>query len=119
MASRGRKKHVSSVEIGPIHIIGPLIDDASQHRRGVRSERVAKSKKAPPGMGQNGIPILKVRKGATLREIYAKMRKEFTAADLQKYTVIEEGIPAQEVIRDLERIQSEEEQKLKKKRKTQ
>jgi hypothetical protein len=116
MASRSRKKHVSSVEIEPIHIIGPFIDDASQHRRGVGSERVEKSKKAPQSMGPNGIPILKVRKGATLREIYAKVRKEFTAADLQKYTVIEEGIPAQEVIADLERIQNEEEQKLKKRK---
>lgn len=34
------------------------------------------------------------KKRETLREIYARYRREFTAADLQKYTEIEEGIPA-------------------------
>lgn len=59
------------------------------------------------------VPTLKVRKGATLREIYAAARKQFTAADLQKYTVIEKGIPAEVVIAELEKIQEEEERKLK------
>jgi hypothetical protein len=39
------------------------------------------------------IPILVVPKNATLREIYAKARAEFTAADLQKYTEIEPMVP--------------------------
>jgi len=49
----------------------------------------------------DAIPRLRVRKGATLREIYARARATFTAADLQKYTVIEEGVPLADVIRDM------------------
>lgn len=37
-----------------------------------------------------------------LKAIYAKSRREFTAADLQKYTVIEKGIPIQKVLAELE-----------------
>ena len=44
-------------------------------------------------------------------ELYAKMRKKFTAADLQKYTVIEKGIPIEEVLAEMERIQREESRK--------
>ena len=39
-----------------------------------------------------------------LKALYAKMRREFSAADLQKYTEIEEGVPAAQVLADLERI---------------
>ena len=56
-------------------------------------------------MARNDVLILKVRKGATLREIYARAREEFTAADLQKYTVLEEGIPVRKVIEKMEAIQ--------------
>jgi hypothetical protein len=50
------------------------------------------------------IPTLKVRKGASLREIYARIRKEFTAADLQKFTEIDDGIPAEQVLARMEKI---------------
>ncbi|MBL8796207.1 MAG: hypothetical protein JNM56_20075 [Planctomycetia bacterium] len=40
-----------------------------------------------------------------LRAIYAKYKKEFSAADLQKYTEIEEGIPVEQVIAECEAIQ--------------
>ncbi|HEV2947166.1 MAG TPA: hypothetical protein VGX70_07305 [Gemmataceae bacterium] len=40
-----------------------------------------------------------------LKAIYAKSRQEFTAADLQKYTVIEKGIPFEKVIKEMEKIQ--------------
>jgi hypothetical protein len=50
------------------------------------------------------IPILKVRKNATLREIYARDREEFTAEDLQRYTEVEEGIPAEQVLAELEAV---------------
>jgi hypothetical protein len=40
-----------------------------------------------------------------LKALYAKMRKKFSAADLQKYTEIEEGIPLQQVIAEMEEIQ--------------
>ena len=52
-----------------------------------------------------------MRKGATLREIYARARAEFTAADLQKYTVDEPMIPADDVLKDLEAIHQEETRK--------
>jgi hypothetical protein len=55
---------------------------------------------------KNAAPILKVRKGATLREIYARARAEFTAADLQKYTEIEEGVPMERIIAEMEAIQN-------------
>jgi len=67
---------------------------------------------------EDEVPILRVRKGATLREIYAKARKEFTAADLQKYTEIEEMIPADQVLAEMDRILDKElaKQKLRRKR---
>jgi hypothetical protein len=49
-----------------------------------------------------GIPVLDVKKGASLKAIYAAARKAFTAADLQKYTEIEEGMPAERVLAELE-----------------
>jgi hypothetical protein len=66
---------------------------------------------------KNDVPILKVRKGATLREIYARAREEFTAADLQKYTVLEEGIPVRQVIEKMEAIQRSAASRQRKKRK--
>jgi hypothetical protein len=40
-----------------------------------------------------------------LKAIYAKSRREFSAADLQKFTVIEKGIPMEKVIKEMEKIQ--------------
>ncbi len=37
-----------------------------------------------------------------LQAIYAKSRREFSAADLQKYTVIEKGVPIEKVLAELE-----------------
>jgi hypothetical protein len=53
------------------------------------------------------IPTLRIKKGDSLQTIYAKAKKAFTAADLQKYTEIEEGIPAEEVLAELQAIQRE------------
>jgi hypothetical protein len=44
------------------------------------------------------------KKPETLREIYARIKREFSAADLQKYTVIEEGVPAEQVLADMRKI---------------
>ncbi len=57
-----------------------------------------------------------VKKGESLKSIYAKVRRAFTAADLQKYTEIEEGVPAQQVVAELEAIHQEEMQKRQRKR---
>jgi hypothetical protein len=40
----------------------------------------------------------------SMRAIYAEFRKNFTAADLQKYTVIEKGYPLGDLIADMEAI---------------
>jgi hypothetical protein len=37
-----------------------------------------------------------------IKEAYALSRAAFTAADLQRYTEVDEGIPADEVLRELE-----------------
>ncbi len=67
---------------------------------------------------RNGrIRILRVKKGDSLKTIYAKARRAFTAADLQKYTEIEEGIPFDQIIAELESIQREEMKKRRKKSK--
>ncbi len=51
---------------------------------------------------RNGkVPILAIKKGDSLKTIYAKARRAFTAADLQKYTEIEEGIPLEQILAEL------------------
>jgi len=63
------------------------------------------------------IPILYIKKGDSLKTIYAKVRRAFTAADLQKYTEIEEGIPFEQILAEVEAIQAEPEKKPKPKTK--
>jgi hypothetical protein len=63
------------------------------------------------------VPVLIVPKNATLKQIYAIAKKEFTAADLQKYTEIEPTVPFAEVLAEMEKIHEEETRKLQKKRK--
>jgi L-serine deaminase len=46
----------------------------------------------------NGKSTPKKKKQPTMKELYAKLRREFTAADLQLYTEVEEGIPADKVL---------------------
>jgi hypothetical protein len=69
-----------------------------------KKKRPAKTKKNPD---DGPVPILRVRKGATLKEIYAAAHRAFTAADLQKFTEIEEGIPARQILAELEAIDKE------------
>lgn len=59
------------------------------------------------------IPILVVKKGDSLKTIYAKARRAFTAADLQKYTEIDETIPATQVLAELEALDKAEARKRK------
>jgi hypothetical protein len=51
------------------------------------------------------------REERDLKALYAKMRRKFTAADLQKYTEIEEGIPARQVLAEMEEIHRKATQK--------
>jgi hypothetical protein len=57
------------------------------------------------------VPLLRVKKGHGLKEIYAAARRSFSAADLQKYTDVEEGIPLERVIADMESIQQSQNRK--------
>ena len=61
------------------------------------------------------IPRLIVPKNATLRQIYAKYRQQFSAADLQQYTEMEEGVPVEQILAEMEAIQREETQRRRKK----
>jgi len=63
------------------------------------------------------VPTFPVKKGESLKSIYARIRREFTAADLAKYAEIEEGIPLEQVIAELEAIQAEPAKKRKPKTK--
>jgi hypothetical protein len=65
---------------------------------------------------KDDIPRLYVRKGATLKEIYAQVRKQFTAADLQKYTVDEPMVPMKKVLAQMEAINKEGSRKPKRKK---
>jgi hypothetical protein len=57
-----------------------------------------------------------IKKGESLKSIYAKVRRSFTAADLAKYTDLDEPtVPMEQVIPELEPIQQEETRKRKKK----
>jgi hypothetical protein len=71
-------------------------------------KKPSNNKKRPARKGQEAVPLLKVKKGASLKAIYAAARRAFTAADLQKYTEIEEGVPANSVLAELEAIDREE-----------
>jgi hypothetical protein len=59
------------------------------------------------------IRILRVKDTDDDKTIYAKASRAFTAADLQKYTEIEPGIPAEQVLAELEAMDREEAEKRK------
>lgn len=48
-----------------------------------------------------------------LKEAYALAQAAFTAEDLQKYTELDEGVPAEEVLAELEAAQKEFDQRSK------
>ena len=73
-----------------------------------------KGGRAVPKKKKPEIPILKVRKGATLREIYKRVREEFSAADLQRYTEVEPMVPAEQVLAEMEAIHRKVTQRRKK-----
>ena len=67
------------------------------------------------GRNSDAIRILWIKKGDDLKTIYAKAKKAFTAADLQRYTEIdEEGISGEQLLAELEAIHREESAKMKK-----
>jgi len=56
----------------------------------------------------NGVKVLKVRKGATLREIYRAAKEQFTAADLARFCQDEPMIPAEQFLAEMEAIYEKE-----------
>ena len=50
------------------------------------------------------VRVLKIRKGATLREIYRESKKQFTAADLARFCQDEPMIPAEQFLAEMEAI---------------
>ncbi len=62
------------------------------------------------------IRVLRIKKGETLKEIYARLRKSFSAADLQKYAVDEEMFPTDELIAELEGIHKTRKRQTKRKK---
>jgi hypothetical protein len=89
-----------------IEVCLPTIDN-EERGPGYTSE----SEQAMPKK-QEIIPRLRVRKGATLREIYKAAWEQFTAADLQKFTEIEPMMPFEQLVEELEAIQREADAKL-------
>jgi len=63
--------------------------------------------------GKNDVfRILRIKKSDDLKTIYAKVRRAFTAADLQRYTEIEKGVPAETLMAELDAIHRDEMRKL-------
>jgi hypothetical protein len=65
-------------------------------------------------MKKDQIPRLIVPPNATRRQIYAKLRHEFSAGDLQKFTQLEPSVPAEQLVAQLEAIHRAETRKRRK-----
>jgi hypothetical protein len=74
------------------------------------------SKTKEPKRKDRVIRILRIKKDDDLKTIYAKYRKSFTAADLQRYTEDEPMFPAEPLIKELEDIHREEMRRQKRKK---
>jgi hypothetical protein len=68
---------------------------------------------AEPKKERIRIRVIRIKDTDDDKAIYAKALKAFTAADLQKFTEIEPGIPAEQVVADMEAIDREETEKRK------
>jgi hypothetical protein len=58
--------------------------------------------------------ILRVKKGDSLKTIYAKAHRAFTAADLQRYTQDDEMLPTEQLVEDMKAMVREHEKNQKK-----
>jgi hypothetical protein len=61
------------------------------------------------------IPTVKVPPNATLRQIYTAVKRDFSAADLQKFTELEPVMPLDKLVAQMEAIHKAE---IKKRRKS-
>jgi hypothetical protein len=103
--------------------LGQRASELTLHRSGYQGTIEAEDRDGRPGENvmskrKNGpIRILRVRGDETLKELYAKARRSFTAADLQRYTVTEKGVRGEQVLAELQAIHREELRKLRKSKK--
>lgn len=58
----------------------------------------------PKDKPYRAIRILRIKKGDDLKAIYAKVKRSFTAADLAAFAEEEEGVPAEEVLAELQKL---------------
>ena len=58
----------------------------------------------------SGIPQTRELTPEELKKAYALAREAFTADDLQRYTEVEEGVPADEVLAEMEEMQRQADQ---------
>jgi hypothetical protein len=65
----------------------------------------------------NGVKILKVRKNATLKEIYRAAKEQFTAADLARFCQDEPMISGEQFLAEMEAIHEKALRQKKKKKK--
>ena len=65
-------------------------------------------------MRKNGTSRPKAESKKDLKAQYAKYRREFTAADLQRYTETDQGVPADKVLSQMKSIHRQETRKRKK-----
>lgn len=63
-------------------------------------------KKKPNKSNPKANAKAKPKEKETLKQIYARIKREFFAADLQKYTVDEPGILARQLLAELEAAQA-------------
>lgn len=79
------------------------------YNRARRIVRLPREVAAMAKSKQIRLPIIRVKKGATRKEIYAKIRKAFTADDLARYLQVEDkGVPAEQLLAEFEAIDREE-----------
>jgi hypothetical protein len=69
-----------------------------------RDKKQARVKNNSKAEKYRPVPILRVNKDDDLKTLYAKVRKAFTAADLQRYTQDEPMMPAEELLREFEAL---------------
>ena len=78
------------------------------------AERKPKNDRTRTAKTKNGhVRRVRVKPNEDLSAVYARIRRQFTAADLQRYTEIEEGIPAEKVLAEMRSIHREETRKRK------
>lgn len=63
---------------------------------------------------RRAIRVLRIKKTDDLKTIYAKVKRSFSAADLQRYTENDEMLPAADLLKAIKAIHRDEQQKMRK-----